>query len=217
MEPPKKNISIGEAMPLQMIIKGMTMGTVMYKVKTSDKWYRRKYKVDIQNMRLSYAPSSKPFWRGKITSACKCGSFAGSGTNIVDLFDLEEVRKGWNSDVFNKLQAKFRRKLQKTLHPQLLSKTPRGELLLAHHRACALRRRSDCAQYPCPGRMGEGTAAAHGLLQAHAGAARRREVVEGAGEEGGRERQRQPELRGMSRPAQPAQHRHEEEGGTKAV
>ncbi|XP_055935815.1 1-phosphatidylinositol 4,5-bisphosphate phosphodiesterase zeta-1-like isoform X4 [Argiope bruennichi] len=122
MEPPKKNISIGEAMPLQMIIKGMTMGTVMYKVKTSDKWYRRKYKVDIQNMRLSYAPSSKPFWRGKITSACKCGSFAGSGTNIVDLFDLEEVRKGWNSDVFNKLQAKFRRKLQKTLHPQLLSK-----------------------------------------------------------------------------------------------
>ncbi|CAL1281932.1 unnamed protein product [Larinioides sclopetarius] len=109
MDPPrKKTTSIGEAMPLQVIIKGMTMGTVMYKVKTADKWYRRKYKVDIQNLRLSYAPSSKPFWRGKITT--------------VDLYDLEEVRKGWNSDVFNKLEAKFRRKLQKTLHPQLLSK-----------------------------------------------------------------------------------------------
>ncbi|GFQ84967.1 phosphoinositide phospholipase C [Trichonephila clavata] len=57
-----------EAMPLQVIIKGMTMGTVMYKVRSPDRWYRRKYKVDIQNMRLTYAPSSKPFWKGKITT-----------------------------------------------------------------------------------------------------------------------------------------------------
>ncbi|GFT52510.1 1-phosphatidylinositol 4,5-bisphosphate phosphodiesterase delta-4 [Nephila pilipes] len=96
------------SMPIQVIIKGMTMGTVMYKVRSPDRWYRRKYKVDIQNMRLTYAPSSKPFWKGKITT--------------VDLFELEEVRKGWNSDVFNKLEAKFRRKLQATLHPQLRSK-----------------------------------------------------------------------------------------------
>lgn len=121
MDLPRKNTtSIGEAMPLQVIIKGMTMGTVMYKVRSPDRWYRRKYKVDIQNMRLTYAPSSKPFWKGKITRACKCGY--SSGSNIVDLFDLEEVRKGWNSDVFNKLEAKFRRKLQATLHPQLRSK-----------------------------------------------------------------------------------------------
>ncbi|GFS56404.1 phosphoinositide phospholipase C [Trichonephila inaurata madagascariensis] len=71
-----------EAMPLQVIIKGMTMGTVMYKVRSPDRWYRRKYKVDIQNMRLTYAPSSKPFWKGKITTACKCGSFSRSGSNI---------------------------------------------------------------------------------------------------------------------------------------
>ncbi|XP_035222193.1 1-phosphatidylinositol 4,5-bisphosphate phosphodiesterase eta-2-like isoform X2 [Stegodyphus dumicola] len=95
------------ALPLKFIMKGMSMGTVMYKVRSPDRWYRRKYKVDIQNMRLTYSPSTKPFWKGKITT--------------VDLFDLEEVRKGWNTDVFNKLEAKFRRKLQKTLHPQLLS------------------------------------------------------------------------------------------------
>lgn len=96
------------SLPLQVIMKGMSLGTVMYKVRTADRWYRRKYRVDIQNMRLSYSPSTKPFWKGKITT--------------VDLFDLEEVRKGWNTDVFNKLEAKFRRKLQATLHPQLRSK-----------------------------------------------------------------------------------------------
>ena len=96
------------SLPLQVIMKGLALGTVMYKVRSPDRWYRRKYKVDIQNMRLSYAPSTKPFWKGKITT--------------VDLFDLEEVRKGWNTDVFNKLEAKFRRKLQVTLHPQLRAK-----------------------------------------------------------------------------------------------
>ncbi|KAG8187711.1 hypothetical protein JTE90_000177 [Oedothorax gibbosus] len=118
----KRATSIGEELPLLMIMKGMSMGTVMYKVRSADKWYRRKYKVDIQNMRLAYSPSSKPFWRGKITSAMKCGSCTRPGSNIVDLYELEEVRKGWNSDVFNQLEAKFRRKLQATLHPQLVSK-----------------------------------------------------------------------------------------------
>ncbi|GIY38476.1 1-phosphatidylinositol 4,5-bisphosphate phosphodiesterase delta-4 [Caerostris darwini] len=110
-------------MPIQVIIKGMTMGTVMYKVKSPDKWYRRKYKIDVQNMRLHYAPSSKPFWGGKFITACKCTpTYLNAGKNIVDLFDLEEVRRGWNSDVFNKLEAKFRRKLKATLHPQMRSK-----------------------------------------------------------------------------------------------
>ncbi|XP_042908402.1 1-phosphatidylinositol 4,5-bisphosphate phosphodiesterase zeta-1 isoform X2 [Parasteatoda tepidariorum] len=108
-----------KVMPLSKILKGMSQGTIMYKVRSADKWYRRKYRVDMQNMRLSYTPSKKPFWRR--SAICKCGSFSQLSTSAVDIFNLEEVRKGWHSDVFNVLEAKFRRKLQARLHPQLLS------------------------------------------------------------------------------------------------
>ncbi|XP_054715280.1 1-phosphatidylinositol 4,5-bisphosphate phosphodiesterase eta-2-like [Uloborus diversus] len=106
-------------LPLTVILRGMSMGTVMYKVRTPDRWYRRKYRVDLQNLRLSYSPSSKSaFWRGS-TACVGCASVE---SNVVDLFNLEEVRKGWNSDVFNKLEAKMRKKLQSTLHPHLRSR-----------------------------------------------------------------------------------------------
>lgn len=95
------------AMPLHLILRGMSKGTIMHKVRTPDRWYRRKFSVDVQNLRLSYKPSRRRFCSVKRTN--------------YDLYEIDEVRTGWNTDVFNKMESKFRRKLQSSFHPHLRS------------------------------------------------------------------------------------------------
>lgn len=63
--------------------------------------------MDVQNLRLSYKPSRRRFCSVKRTS--------------YDLYEIDEVRTGWNTDVFNKMESKFRRKLQSSFHPHLRS------------------------------------------------------------------------------------------------
>ena len=63
-------------------------GTTLWKFRSSDSWYRRRYWVDEQHFRLHYEPSRKPFWS--------------NAKQHVDLIDIKDARLGWKTDVFNR-------------------------------------------------------------------------------------------------------------------
>lgn len=68
-------------------LAAVRVGAVLWKLRSSNAWYRRRYWVDTQNMRLHYEPSHKPFW---------CNA-----KQHVDILDIKDARLGWKTDVFN--------------------------------------------------------------------------------------------------------------------
>ena len=63
-------------------------GSTLWKFRSSDSWYRRRYWVDGEYFRLHYEPSRKPFWS--------------NAKQHVDLIDIKDARLGWKTDVFNR-------------------------------------------------------------------------------------------------------------------
>ncbi|CAG0904057.1 unnamed protein product, partial [Cyprideis torosa] len=72
------------------VLQQLQTGTHFFKVRSPTKWYRRKYHLDDKHQYISYDPSFKFF--GK------------EADRRVDLTDVQEVREGWRTDVFNKLE-----------------------------------------------------------------------------------------------------------------
>ncbi|KAH7970773.1 hypothetical protein HPB49_015443 [Dermacentor silvarum] len=67
----------------------------LYKVRSAKKTYRRRYQLLLENMHLVYRNSRKPSFFAR--------------KPYVDIFEVEEVRKGWKTDVFNGVERKYRR------------------------------------------------------------------------------------------------------------
>lgn len=61
----------------------LSSGTVLWKLRASNAWYRRRYWVNIQEMRLHYEPSRKPFW-------CNVKQY-------IDIIDVKDARLGWKT------------------------------------------------------------------------------------------------------------------------
>lgn len=64
-------------------------GAILWKLRSCNSWYRRRYWLDEQNLRLLYEPSRKPFWS--------------NAKQYVDLLDMTDARLGWRTDVFNRV------------------------------------------------------------------------------------------------------------------
>ncbi|XP_054156310.1 1-phosphatidylinositol 4,5-bisphosphate phosphodiesterase delta-4-like [Oppia nitens] len=90
--------------PTEDLIAQLTVRTVLHKVRSVDKFYARRYHIDLNNMRLFYEPSIKAYLCREVP--------------YIDLCDLSEVRKGWLSDRFNIIESRFRRKLHASIGPK---------------------------------------------------------------------------------------------------
>jgi phosphatidylinositol phospholipase C delta len=74
------------------VLETLKKGTVLWKVRSLNKWYRRKYYLDLKNGTLRYEPSHK----------APCYNH---NTEIV-VDDIVDVRKGWKTDTFNKIERR---------------------------------------------------------------------------------------------------------------
>jgi len=86
-------------------ISFLKSGSVLWKVRSFNKWYRRKYLLDgdLDNPRVFYEGSHKyPCF--------------GDPECHIDIKDISDVRKGWKTDTFNKLATKVQKSVAK--HPQ---------------------------------------------------------------------------------------------------
>ncbi|CAG2108330.1 unnamed protein product [Medioppia subpectinata] len=95
-----------ENVPNEEAIYKLNERTCFHKVRSLDKFVCRKYHIDLDTMQLHYEPSIKPFM-------CK-------DVPYYDLCDLSEVRKGWESDRYNVIESRFRRKLHASIGPKNL-------------------------------------------------------------------------------------------------
>ncbi|XP_021921017.1 1-phosphatidylinositol 4,5-bisphosphate phosphodiesterase eta-2-like isoform X2 [Zootermopsis nevadensis] len=85
---------------IEDVLESLKKGTVLWKVRSLSNWYRRKYILDHRNGTLRYEPSHKaPCYR--INSEI-----------VID--DIVEVRKGWKTDTFNKIERTVRKKNMKS-------------------------------------------------------------------------------------------------------
>lgn len=82
------------------ILETLKNGTVLWKVRSFSKWYRRKYILDHKNGTLRYEPSHKlPCYK--------------TNTEIL-VDDIVEVREGWKTDTFNKIERTVSKKHKKS-------------------------------------------------------------------------------------------------------
>lgn len=84
-----------ESAAIEDVLQHLSRGMRLHKVRSVSKSYRRRYQLNLDNLHLVYRNSRKPFF-------CAQKPF-------VDIFEVEEVRKGWKTDVFNGVERKFRR------------------------------------------------------------------------------------------------------------
>ncbi|CAG0914868.1 unnamed protein product [Notodromas monacha] len=75
-------------------IEPLRKGNLMWKIRGPRKWFRRRYHVVPENMTLVYDPSMK--------------LFASDSSRRLPLASISEIRKGWKTDVFNKLISEQR-------------------------------------------------------------------------------------------------------------
>ncbi|XP_064476750.1 1-phosphatidylinositol 4,5-bisphosphate phosphodiesterase eta-2-like isoform X2 [Ornithodoros turicata] len=85
-----------DAAAIEEILEVLKKGMKLHKVRSSKRFYKRAFQLDLNNLRMGYKNSHK------------CGILASKP--FIDLFDVEEVRKGWKTDVFNVVEGKFRRR-----------------------------------------------------------------------------------------------------------
>lgn len=104
-QPPSESIpppipSLSEA------LESVKSGHFFYKVREPNRFYWRKYHVDYDNLRLHYMGGKKPY-------LC-------SSPPYIELVDALEVRKGWNTDRFKKLETIIRKNFLKKIPPIVL-------------------------------------------------------------------------------------------------
>lgn len=88
----QKSQTTNEPPNLKDAIDIVKRGDFFYKVRSPNKFYWRKYHVDLDNLRLHYMGGRKNF-------LCAFNS-----SPYIELIDAIEVRKGWNTDRFKKLE-----------------------------------------------------------------------------------------------------------------
>ena len=108
--------------PTEEVILALTNGTYFHKIRSFDKFYYRKYHVDLETMRIYYKPSVKSYYfkevpYSKIIYFIKLFIYF---IILVDVGDLQEVRKGWNTDRFNLIKSRLSRKLHASIQPKNL-------------------------------------------------------------------------------------------------
>uniref|UniRef100_A0A1E1WVM6 Putative phospholipase C n=1 Tax=Tityus obscurus TaxID=1221240 RepID=A0A1E1WVM6_TITOB len=79
---------------VEAALKSLSKGFYLYKVRSAKNFYRRRYFVDFQNLCLKYQSKRK--------------KFCNRPPSTVDLYTIEEIRTGWNTDIFNQVQAMVR-------------------------------------------------------------------------------------------------------------
>ncbi|PSN53110.1 1-phosphatidylinositol 4, partial [Blattella germanica] len=82
------------------VLEILKKGTVLWKVRSFSKWYRRKYILDHKNGTLRYEPSHK----------MPCYSV--NQSIVVD--DIVDIRKGWKTDTFNKIERRINKRTNKS-------------------------------------------------------------------------------------------------------
>ncbi|KAL3194909.1 hypothetical protein MRX96_045821 [Rhipicephalus microplus] len=84
-----------ESAAIEDVLQCLARGMRLYKVRSVKKVYRRRYQLLLDNMHLVYRRSRKPFFVARKPH--------------VDIFEVEEVRQGWKTDVFNGVERKYQR------------------------------------------------------------------------------------------------------------
>ncbi|XP_075527977.1 1-phosphatidylinositol 4,5-bisphosphate phosphodiesterase delta-1-like isoform X1 [Dermacentor variabilis] len=84
-----------ESAAIEDVLQCLSRGMRLYKVRSAKKTYRRCYQLLLESMHLVYRNSRKPSFFAR--------------KPYVDIFEVEEVRKGWKTDVFNDVERKYRR------------------------------------------------------------------------------------------------------------
>ncbi|XP_067144647.1 1-phosphatidylinositol 4,5-bisphosphate phosphodiesterase delta-4-like isoform X2 [Centruroides vittatus] len=80
---------------VEVALKSLSKGCYLYKVRSAKHFYRRRYYLDFQNLCLKYQSKRR--------------KFCNRPPLFVDLYTIEEIRTGWNTDIFNQVQAMVRR------------------------------------------------------------------------------------------------------------
>ncbi|KAH8035359.1 hypothetical protein HPB51_004600 [Rhipicephalus microplus] len=88
-------VTTGESAAIEDVLQCLARGMRLYKVRSVKKVYRRRYQLLLDNMHLVYRRSRKPFFVARKPH--------------VDIFEVEEVRQGWKTDVFNGVERKYQR------------------------------------------------------------------------------------------------------------
>lgn len=92
-------------------MKTMMAGSLLWKVKSLNKWYRRKYILDLQNHQLTYEGTHK-------LPLC-----TGAEQDIsIDITDIHEVRQGWKTDTFNHVGSYINKQALKSPGSESLTK-----------------------------------------------------------------------------------------------
>ncbi|XP_043245577.1 1-phosphatidylinositol 4,5-bisphosphate phosphodiesterase eta-2-like isoform X22 [Amphibalanus amphitrite] len=81
------------------VIGFLKKGSLLWKVKSLSKWYRRKYTLDFEHLKINYEPSHKPVCVERNTT--------------LDISDIHDVRKGWKTDIFNRIASKVEKRIVK--------------------------------------------------------------------------------------------------------
>lgn len=79
---------------VEAALKSLSKGSYLYKVRSSKHFYRRRFYIDFQNLSLNYQSKRR--------------KFCNRPPRFVDLYTVEEIRTGWNTDIFNQVQAMVR-------------------------------------------------------------------------------------------------------------
>ncbi|XP_063228371.1 1-phosphatidylinositol 4,5-bisphosphate phosphodiesterase eta-2-like isoform X2 [Bacillus rossius redtenbacheri] len=86
---------------VEEVLETLRQGTELWKIRSLDKWFRRKYYLDEKKGTICYEPTRK--------SPCR------SPNPEIEVEDILDVRKGWKTDTFNKIARQVEKKLTK--HP----------------------------------------------------------------------------------------------------
>lgn len=81
-------MSPSSGMVADIDLSPLRRGATLWKLRSCNSWYRRRYWLDEQSFRLHYEPSRKPFWS--------------NAKQYVDLTDMTDARLGWKTDIFNR-------------------------------------------------------------------------------------------------------------------
>ncbi|XP_043245581.1 1-phosphatidylinositol 4,5-bisphosphate phosphodiesterase eta-2-like isoform X26 [Amphibalanus amphitrite] len=93
------NEAVERSKSVEDVIGFLKKGSLLWKVKSLSKWYRRKYTLDFEHLKINYEPSHKPVCVERNTT--------------LDISDIHDVRKGWKTDIFNRIASKVEKRIVK--------------------------------------------------------------------------------------------------------
>ncbi|KAJ9575167.1 hypothetical protein L9F63_025880, partial [Diploptera punctata] len=85
---------------VEEVLDTLKKGTILWKVRSYSKWYRRRYVLDPKKGTLRYEPSHKAPCYNVVPEI------------VVD--DIVDIRKGWKTDTFNKIERTVNKKKSKS-------------------------------------------------------------------------------------------------------